>query len=183
MTSQKLNCRQARWTLYLSQFNFGLKHIPGKSMRKVDRLSRRPDWQKGVERDNQDQKLVKPEWIRKVEIMVEKENLKDKIRKAQERDKKVVIAVEKLKKARIKILWDEEQEIENRIVIKEKRIYVPEGELRGEVIQLYYDIPVGEHRRRWKTIELVTRNYWWPGVTKKVGKYVDRCDACQRYKN
>jgi len=40
--------------------------------------------------------------------MVEKENLKDKIRKAQERDKKVVIAVEKLKKARIKILWDEE---------------------------------------------------------------------------
>jgi len=60
---------------------------------------------------------------------------------------------------------------------------VPEGELRGEVIQLYYDIPVGEHRRRWKTIELVTRNYWWPGVTKKVGKYVDRCDACQRYKN
>jgi len=30
---------------------------------------------------------------------------------------------------------------------------------------------------------LVTRNYWWPGVTKKVGKYVDGCDACQRYKN
>jgi len=32
-------------------------------------------------------------------------------------------------------------------------------------------------------MELVTRNYWWPGVTKEVGKYVDECDACQRYKN
>ena len=54
MTSQKLNQRQARWALYLSQFNFTLKHIPGKSMRKADRLSRRPDWQEGVERDNKD---------------------------------------------------------------------------------------------------------------------------------
>jgi len=44
MTSQKLNWRQARWALYLSQFNFTLKHIPGKSMEKVDKLSRRPDW-------------------------------------------------------------------------------------------------------------------------------------------
>jgi len=32
-------------------------------------------------------------------------------------------------------------------------------------------------------MELVTRNYWWPGVTKEVERYVDRCDACQRYKN
>jgi len=43
MTSQKLNCRQARWALYLLQFNFTLKHIPGKSIGKVDGLSRRLD--------------------------------------------------------------------------------------------------------------------------------------------
>jgi len=30
---------------------------------------------------------------------------------------------------------------------------------------------------------LIVRNYWWPGVTKEVGRYVDGCDACQRYKN
>ena len=30
---------------------------------------------------------------------------------------------------------------------------------------------------------MVTRNYWWPGVTKEVERYMDRCDACQRYKN
>jgi len=70
MTSQKLNHRQTRWALYLLQFNFILKHIPGKSMGKVDELSRRPDWQEGVERDNKDQKLIKPEWIRGAEMMM-----------------------------------------------------------------------------------------------------------------
>jgi len=61
MTSQKLNQKQARWALYLSRFNFVLKHVLGKSMGKVDRLSKRPDWQEGVERDNEDQILIKPE--------------------------------------------------------------------------------------------------------------------------
>ena len=32
-------------------------------------------------------------------------------------------------------------------------------------------------------VELVTRNYWWPGVTRDVGKYVEECDLYQRMKN
>jgi len=67
--------------------------------------------------------------------------------------------------------------------MKEGKIYVPEGKLRGEIIWLHHDTLVREHGGRWKTMELVTRNYWWPGVMKEVGKYVDGCDACQRYKN
>jgi len=81
------------------------------------------------------------------------------------------------------MLRDEEWEIEDRVVLKKGRIYVPEGELRGEVIRLHHDTPVGRHEGRWKMTELVTRNYWWPGVTKEVGRYVDRYDTCQRYKN
>jgi len=81
------------------------------------------------------------------------------------------------------MLKDEEWEIEDGIVTKEERIYMLEGELRGEIIRLYHDTPVGGHRGRWKTTELVTRNYWWPGVIREVERYVDRCNACQRYKN
>jgi len=36
---QKLNRRQARWALYLSRFNFTLKHVPESKMGKVDRQS------------------------------------------------------------------------------------------------------------------------------------------------
>ena len=61
MTSQNLNCRQARWTLYLSRFDFVLKHIPGTKMGKADGLSRRSNWEKGAEGDNEEKVLLKPE--------------------------------------------------------------------------------------------------------------------------
>jgi len=155
-----------------------LKHVPEKSMGKADGLSRRPDWQDGVERDNENQKLVKLEWIRKAETIIEEENLKERIRKAQEGDEKVVKAVEELKKAGIKMLRDKEWEVEDGIVIKEGRIYMPEGDLRREIIQLHHNTLVGGHGGRWKMMELIGRNYWWPGITKEVGRYMDECDAC-----
>jgi len=178
MMSQKLNHRQARWALYLSQFNFILKHILGKSMGKAGRLSRKLDWQEGVERDNKDQKLIKPEWIRGAETMMQKEDLRERIKKTQNGDEKIVKAVEELKRAGIKALKDEEWEVEDGIVLKKGRIYILEGDLRREIIQLHHDTPIGGHRGRWKMAELVARNYWWPGVTKEVGRYVDGCDAC-----
>jgi len=81
------------------------------------------------------------------------------------------------------MLKDKEWKIEDGLVIKKGRIYVLEGELKREVIRLYYDTPVEGCGRRWKTTELVARNYWWPEVTKEVGKYIDGYDTCQRYKN
>ena len=44
MKAQKLNQRQARWLLYLSRFDFTLKHVAGRSMGRADSLSRRVDW-------------------------------------------------------------------------------------------------------------------------------------------
>jgi len=32
-------------------------------------------------------------------------------------------------------------------------------------------------------MEMVTRNYWWPGVTRYMRRYVEECDLCQRMKN
>ena len=75
-------------------------------MGKADELSRRPDWQEGVEQDNEDQKLIKPEWIRGAKTMVEEEDLKERIKRAQEGDERVVKAVEELKRAEIKTLKD-----------------------------------------------------------------------------
>ena len=69
-------------------------------------------------------------------------------------------------------------------MLKEGKVYVlKDEELRAEVIQLHHNVLVAGHGERWKTVELVTRNYWWPGVTRDVGKYVEGCDLCQRMKN
>jgi len=69
-------------------------------------------------------------------------------------------------------------------VLKERKVYVPKDEeLRAEVIQLHHDVPAAGHGGRWKTVELVTRNYWWLGMTRDMGRYVEGCDLCQRMKN
>jgi len=117
-------------------------------MGKADGLSRRPDWQEGVEKDNEDRTLIKPEWVRGAETIVEEGNLRERIKTVQRGDEKMVKAVEELKKAGVKTLRDEEWEIEDGVVLKKGRIYVPEGELRGEIIRLHHDTPVGGHRGR-----------------------------------
>ena len=74
--------------------------------------------------------------------------------------------------------------MEDDLVLKEGKVYVlKDEELRVEIIQLHHDVLVAEHGGRWKTVELVTINYWWPGVMRDVGKYVEGCDLCQRIKN
>ena len=63
-------------------------------------------------------------------------------------------------------------------------MYVPKDEkLRVEIIWLHHDTPIAGYRGQWKTVELVTRNYWWPGVMREVKIYVEGCDQCQKMKN
>jgi len=38
-----------------------LKHVPGSKMGKANSLNKRPDWEIGVEKDNEDEILVKLE--------------------------------------------------------------------------------------------------------------------------
>ena len=73
----------------------------------------------------------------------------------------MIKAVEKIKKTGVKMLRDEEWQIEEGLVLKEGRVYVPKDEkLRVEIIWLYHNTPIEGHGGQWKTVELVTRNYW-----------------------
>ena len=63
MKIQKLNRKQARQTLYLSRFNFTLKHILGTKIGKTDRLSRQTDWKVEVEKNNDNQIFIQDHWL------------------------------------------------------------------------------------------------------------------------
>jgi len=85
-----------------------LKHVSGTKMGKADSLSRRPDWKVGVERDNEDEMLVKKEWLEnrrteKVEVIVEGVDLLEKIRQSRVRDDEVVKAVEEIMLIQVQI--------------------------------------------------------------------------------
>jgi len=134
-------------------------------MERVDSLSRRVDWAKGVERDNENQVMLKEEWleVRAIEQLIEEpeEEIVKKIKKTKDKDEEVLKVVEEIKKAGVKVLRNEEWQIEEGLVLKKEKVYVLKDEkLRVEIIQLYHDMPIVGHRRQWKTMELVTRNYW-----------------------
>ena len=127
----------------MSRFDFALKYIAGKSIGKADNLSTRVDWAERVEKDNENQIMLKEEWI---EIRAMEQLLKEpeqeivkKIKKARDKDEEVI-------KAEVKMLRDEEWQIEERLVLKEGRVYVPKDEkLRVEIIWLHHDTPIAGH--------------------------------------
>ena len=187
MKVQKLNWKQAQWALYLLRFDFILKHVPRTIIEKADGLSRRSDWKVGVEKDNENQVFIKNNQIhslQKVVIEGPEVGILEKIKKAKSKDKDIVRAVEEIKKAKVRELQGNEWQIEGDLVLKEGKIYMPrDKELRAKIIWLHHDVLAAGHEGQWKTVELVTRNYWWPGVTRDVRRYVEGCNLYQRMKN
>ena len=107
-------------------------------MGKADRLSRRLDWKVSVDRDNEDQILIKDNWVHNIyEVVVKgpKADMLEKIKKARSKDKDIVRVVEEIKKAGVRELQGNEWQIEGDLVLKEGKVYVPKDEeLRAEVI-------------------------------------------------
>ena len=90
----------------------------GVRMGKADRLSRRLDLGVEVENNNENQKLIKEEWIKgMIEVVVEGPEimLVEKMKRAREKDEEVVKVVEKMKKVEVKVLrrnkWKTEREL------------------------------------------------------------------------
>jgi len=71
-------------------------------MGKANSLSRRLDWEIEVERDNENETLVKPKWLEvrrteTVEIVVKGVDLLEQVRQSKVKDDKVIKAVEEMK--------------------------------------------------------------------------------------
>ena len=186
VTARKLNRRQARWSLLLSNFDFRLIHRPGAQSGKPDALSRRVDHGDGSA-DNSDIVLLKPEYFQvratqRAEVEVDDdETLLAAIRETEEQDDEVVKAVRELR-AGTGVRAGEWAEHDG-LVLYRGLVYVPRDEdLRRRIVQAHHDSRVTGHPGRWKTLELVSRNYWWPGISRFVDRYVRGCDACNRVK-
>ena len=166
-----------------------LKYVLENKIGKADSLSRKLDQEVEVEKNNKNETLVKPEWLEvrkteKVEVIVEGVDLLEKVKWSKVKDNEVVKVVEEIKWAEVKMLRDKEQREVDSVMYKEGKVYVSKNDiLRAEIIRLYHNILVEEHRGQWKIVELVTRNFLWPEVTKEMKRYMKGCDFCQRNKN
>ena len=112
--------------------------MPVPRIGKANGLSRRLDWKVDVDRNNENQVFIKDNWIHKLqEVVIEgpKVDIIEKIKKARGNGEDVVRVVEEMKKAGVKELQGNKWKIEEELVLKEEKIYVPKKEeLRTEII-------------------------------------------------
>jgi len=73
----------------------------------------------------------------------------------------------------------EDWKTENGLLLFKGRIYILDNqELRVEIVKIHHDSIVAGHPGRHKTLELVTRNYWWPAMSQFIDRYIEACDNC-----
>jgi len=166
----------------LQDYDFILRHIPGKINTKVDILLRKD--QVDTREDNKDMQLLKDEmWTRKSasKIKVFKERKKadksdilKKIRKNNTREKEIVQAM----KREDGLAWEEDD-----VVYIEGRIYVPNNkDLKEEILREHHDLADVRHPGQHRMQELIKRTYWWLGLKEDVKKYIQGCAKCQQNK-
>jgi len=118
-------------------------------MEEADGLSGRLDWKVEVDRDNENQIVIKENWLCRLEkVVVEglEVDIIEKIKKAKSRDEDVIRVVEEMKKAKVRELQENEWQIEEELILKEGKVYVPKDtKLRAEIIWLHHDVPVAGH--------------------------------------
>ena len=57
--------------------------------------------------------------------------------------------------------------------------YVPDScDLRRRIITQYHDSQVAGHPGHMKTLELISRDYWWPQILPHIGQYIQTCETC-----
>jgi len=130
--------------------------MASKSIDRVDSLSRRVNWIEGVEKDNENQVTLKKEWLEirvmeKEQFLIERaeEKIIEKIKKSEMKDNEVVKVVEEIKKTGVKVLRNDKWQIEDELVLKEGKVYIPKDKgLRLEIIWLHHDTLIAEHREQ-----------------------------------
>ena len=64
------------------------------------------------------------------------------------------------------------------LLFRNNQLYIPEGSSRLQVLQHCHDLPMAGHYGVHKTMELVTRKYWWPDLRNYIEDYIKTCDIC-----
>ena len=189
MSTKVLNRRQARWAELLADYDFVLIHTPGKS-NPADGPSRRPDY---AENSPPMGSVIPPHALHLLSSSPTASNAL----LASFAGMHAVVAPEQGLRERITSLYPTDAVAQQHLpessspswscmdglLLYKGLIYVPESPtLRMDILREHHDAPLAGHCGIARTIELITRNYWFPGINAYVKDYVNSCYSCQQAK-
>jgi hypothetical protein len=186
MSTKVLNRRQARWAELLADYDFVLIPIPGKK-NPADGPSRRPDY--AVDNPLPMGSLLPPHALRL--LPSHDSNLNALLCNLTGMHAGVVpeslhqflaaYPLDVVAQQHLPIPSPPWSCDSNGLLLHKGLIYVPES-LRMNVLQEHHDAALAGHSGISRTLELVTRNYWFPGINAFVKDYVNSCYSCQQAK-
>ena len=181
-TQKLLNKRQARWMEFMEEFWYVLEHKAGKTNVVADALSRRPDHLNAMGRHSPDAPLLHLASLSSPGLAT---TLHDLIQEWCEHDDAYMRSLQETIEATggpthpFKL---HEGLLYYAPEGKRPRYYIPAGDLRYQLLREAHDVPISGHLGRDKTLERLSRFFYWPGMDKAVAYYVRTCPACQRSK-
>ena len=158
---QKISRRIAREVLELADYDIEIHHLQGKDNGRADALSRREDHDTG-ERDNEG-------------VVV----LPDHLFARTTRTTRILQDEDVIRR------WVDPHRLKNiggRWTKDNRQVITGPLEERRTIIRSLHDSPAYGHPGISRTVELVERSYWWPGLRRDIAEYVRGCGECQRHK-
>ena len=134
--------------------------------------------------ENQQIQIISPEFIKATRSYVtiaKDKDLLDGIRTSSQIDDTLREAVAKVKNSKHLPGKDvtPEWEMVDRLLWYRGFIYVPNDiALQRDITRRYHDTLSARHPGENKTLELISRNYWWPRMGHFIRDYVSTCDVC-----
>ena len=194
-TTKVLTRRQARWSEYLSQFNLIIRFRPGRLGTKPDSLTRR--WDVYPKGGNSDYAAVNPNNFKpmftqeQISVSLRATDLLEPVLRAS-----VVMDQEQLSSDILSALPDDPlytahlsepkphwSVTPDGFLRRDNLIYVPDSnDLRLRVLRYKHDHILSGHPGQSKTIDLIRRDYTWPGLRGYVKHYIKSCTTCMRSK-
>jgi transposase InsO family protein len=202
------NRRQARWAEKLSRFDFKIVFRPGKQGGKPDALSRRPDYTLGKVADERTMTFLKPSQIDTSLLPTDDpvlaaialfpaqildapilDEFSDSLRTALDEDDTIATILSHLREPELPRSEELMETLaafalnDRGFLLHHDLIYVPANDaLKLEILKQCHDAKTAGHLGQEKTLEMVTRNYYWPGMRAFVKQYCRTCDTCARNK-
>jgi transposase InsO family protein len=192
MSSQILNRLQARWAMFLSDFDFQLIWAPGKA-----NVADAPSWRVNYLPKKGDETLLGQNRIVLTSEHTGSLTLPENTQFSPSAITNAMTTLSIDNSAlfeRFKTAFREDMEwhealihgnsdftSENGIVFHKGKLFVPLP-LRTDVLSSHHDAVIAGHPGRNRTFGLVARDYSWPGMQTYVQHYVEACDTCARIK-